>query len=281
VRRTALFGPLVIASALGCASASAQDSQPSLQQRIDAAHEAEERGGELFARDRAISLAVAAWNGEARGTPGESLIALSRAPDATGRVEVSLYGDSGGPERLARYAVDPEARSATLVARQNLDAPAEPDPGVGQLLAAYETALAAEGADHAATCAGLQRRTIVLPARTDGTVSVYRLTTAGDPASVQLGRSDRYDIAADGSLKGHEVLVAGCETIAWDAADDELAMRAHFTTHRGGPQPNEIHAYAGHFMPFPLGVVTGNLVWPVLGGSIADPVEADPEMIAQ
>ena len=245
----------------------AQDS-PSLEQRIAAAHEAEERGAELYVQDRAIALVEDQGNAEG--------VTLAVPIEGSGKMAVSFFDDRN-PLR-ARSEVDQEAHRATLVARYSeADAPAL-EPLQTRLRAAYATATSAADGH---PCEGAASRTNVLPPRADGIVPVYRLTLPKNATSVSLGRSERFDIAPDGSLSAQTVLADSCETVSWDADDDELTRRAYFTTLKTGLQPNEIHAFAGHFLPFPMGVVTGEWVWPVLGGSIAEPVEADPEMSSE
>ena len=65
-----------------------------------------------------------------------------------------------------------------------------------------------------------------------------------------------------------------CEVITWDGDDPELTGTVYVTDYDDGLAPNVIHAFISTQLPMSMGVVTGEIIWPITGGMIAPPVPA-------
>lgn len=145
--------------------------------------------------------------------------------------------------------------------------------GDAAMLARATEAFAAAGA---APCAGAQARVVALAPRADGSVPAYLLSQSLG-GGVYGGGHFRLDLAPDGGA-GELASFGDCTLLAWDDTDEAENMQVAYLARPGAVAPSEIDVLVSHQLPFALGVVTGEVVWPLIGGSIADPVEADPDM---
>lgn len=282
ILRKLLLG-LLIAGASGCAAplaaqADANAAAPAMaEDPIPAAKAASERGALLHSYDRAAWLGSDAFQADALRLGDIQPLGYLVLPGKEGALDFVVFGLVGGrgatPMQIGRYPVSGDKVVGGDLAIQPLG---ERELRMIAARGAAGSALVARGLS---ICGGAALNTVVLPPESDGAVTVYLLTPMTTPNRYPLGRHYRFDIAADGTVADWHELGAGCETVEWNPADEELAMRVHYivapaeTAH-----PNEIHSFIAYQVPFPLAVITGAMVWPVLGGAIADPVEADPEI---
>ncbi|RPF72102.1 hypothetical protein [Aurantiacibacter spongiae] len=116
--------------------------------------------------------------------------------------------------------------------------------------------------------------TIVLPPDAQGVAMAYVLNGPFEEGSIPLGQHFRVPFYAEGVSGEVERMTSGCEVVTWNAADPDLAMSVYVTDYPGGAWPNEVHAFLSGQLPMSLGVVTGEIIWPMAGGAIAPPVPA-------
>lgn len=141
-----------------------------------------------------------------------------------------------------------------------------------------ERARAAFGSAGLAACPGATARIAVLGPDGEGRHMAY-LISQGDAQQLYAGGHFRVELGADGSAGEPAVLGEGCDTIEWDAADEELAYRIAYLQRRAGAEgPSEIDLLLSRQAPFALGMVSPPRVWPLLGGRADEPIDADAAM---
>jgi len=92
---------------------------------------------------------------------------------------------------------------------------------------------------------------------------------------VPLGKHYRVHFDEFGQVGDPEVVTDTCEVITWQPDDQDLASSVYLTEFEEGAAPTVIHAFISASLPMRLGVVTGDLIWPIAGGTIAAPVTAE------
>lgn len=115
---------------------------------------------------------------------------------------------------------------------------------------------------------------IVLPPDETGAMVAYVLNGPIAEGAVPLGKHYRVTFDEFGQIGDPEIVTDTCEVITWDADDPELAMKVYATEHTHGTAPTAIHSFISSQLPMSMGVVTGDIIWPMSGGMIASPVPA-------
>ncbi|WAT18999.1 hypothetical protein OZN62_05375 [Aurantiacibacter sp. MUD11] len=116
--------------------------------------------------------------------------------------------------------------------------------------------------------------TLAMPPREDGSFEAYVLNGPFEGSAMPLGKHYRVDFDEFGVIGSPELLTDTCEIVRWAEDDPELAMSVYVTEFDAGQWPNEIHAFISAQLPMSMGVVTGDIIWPMAGGMIAPPVPA-------
>ena len=114
--------------------------------------------------------------------------------------------------------------------------------------------------------------TIVMPVREDGRFDAYVLNGPIENGAIPLGRHFKVSFDEFGLSGEPELLTDTCEVVTWDSAVSDHSGNAYVTDIRADRVPNEIHAFISGLLPMTLAVASGERVWPVTGGMIAEPV---------
>ncbi len=125
-----------------------------------------------------------------------------------------------------------------------------------------------------ATGASVTFLTIALPPREDASFDAYVLNGPFEGTAIPLGKHYRISFDEYGQVGEPELLTDNCEVVSWDADDPDLDTKVYVTDYSGSNAPSAVHAFLSTQLPLRLGVVTGDLIWPVGGGMIAAPVPA-------
>lgn len=285
-----LFLATAIALAMP-APALAQDGMPEdLAERMAAARSAEEIARQLVAVQEASAAAQQQYAGMTGGAFGDGYRGAVAFPsDELGVWNVVLVAARGEGAQaplvaLAEYEVTqgeilgevlheaaeapPLTGTALQMARAKYVAPRAviAAPGVGYCL---DGAPAEEGSTHSVSYIP-----IVLPPDETGSMEAYVLNGPIAEGSVPLGKHYRVRFDEFGQVGEPEIVTDTCEVITWSAEDPELAMSVYVTEYDDGIAPSAIHAFISAQLPMSVGVVTGNIIWPMAGGMIAPPVPA-------
>jgi hypothetical protein len=256
MRRFALAMALVMPAVLAPLSLMAAPvSIPALSaQQAAAVAQAEGRGAQMFAYDRAAWLASDAFQKDAQGRL-DGLIARGLAgyvvePGEGDALLVTFFGHRNGAFfALARYTVAGRAATGGLT----VDEPAL-SPLALRLADARDKAVEAMGRPGHGLCTTSPPNTLVLPLA-DGAIAAYVLSSTTDAASYPAGGHYRFDFDARGTLVGERAFMKSCITLSSrDAAGGKT--QAAFVSHLLDPQPTEIHAFVSRNLPVPLIVVT-------------------------
>lgn len=129
-------------------------------------------------------------------------------------------------------------------------------------------------ATDAETCGTQDRKVVALPPDDSGQIAVYLLNFPGTENAVPLGGHFRVMIGADDQAGPLETLTDGCDIAAWDPEDAQLMMRVYVTEYALDDHPTEIHSLISKRLPMSMGVITGDIIWPMAGGYFAPPVPA-------
>ncbi|MDE1466140.1 hypothetical protein [Aurantiacibacter sp. D1-12] len=141
------------------------------------------------------------------------------------------------------------------------------------ILAAGNNVFCADDSEGAGGTPSVTFATIVLPPREDGSFDAYVLNGPIEEGAIPLGKHFLVSFDAFG-LSGEPLLVTDtCEVITWDADNPDLAMSVYVTEY-DGPAPTPVHAFVSSLLPMSMGVVTGDIIWPMADGEIAAPVPA-------
>ncbi len=261
-----------------------------LDQRMAAARQAEATARMLADVQRASAIAQQQYAGMTGGDfgdgyrgavafPGEGLgvwnvvIAAARGEGAQAPLVALAEYEIAQDEILSETMHDsadapPLSGTALVMARAKYVAPraviAAPDAGY-----CLDGEPAEEGASHSVIYIP-----IVLPPAEDGTMEAYVLNGPIAEGSVPLGKHYRVTFDEFGQVGTPTVVTDTCEVVTWDPADPEVATSIYVTQYEGGSQPNALQTFISSQLPMSLGVVTGDIVWPLTGGMIAPPVPA-------
>ena len=181
--------------------------------------------------------------------------------------QVHSSGSGDASETAMEDALAAQARGLQLA-----EAYRSPPPVDAALLADALDLFARQVGD--SSCGATAHTPVLVPARSGAGQELYLLNTPGSARSFPLGGHYRLSVAPDGELGPLTDLSGTCESIAWDPEDPQLPMRVYVTTYAPGSHPNEIHSFVSSQLPMSLGVITGELIWPMAGGYFAPPVPA-------
>ncbi|TMM46216.1 hypothetical protein [Qipengyuania marisflavi] len=271
-----LAGCAALAAPLAAQTADAPDPAQADDRLLDDARKAERIGAQLYAFDQAAWHGSDAFAKDVSAIPqGVVPLGYVVVPSDQDALDLVFYGvQDEQPVQVARYVIDGGEVTSGGIAIAPLGTLEE------RLMAARNTAIKTAENEQFQFCADAMPNTVVLPPDEFDEVSVYLLTPMIEHGSFPLSGHYRVLTLNGGAIRGWERFGSACEAISWDPEDDELDLRVFYTSEAKSRHPSEIHSFVGHYVPFSLGVVTGKVVWPVLGGAFADPVEADPEMMA-
>ena len=269
-----------VALALPCALA-AQEATP---EALAAAQQSQATGQQMAQVQAAVALAQRQYAGMTGGTIGpeyQGAIALPGVqPDSWLAIIVGQRGDGPDAELVAlgEYEI---ANGALLSEVVHLISEAPVLDGDASAMAQARTfaprAILAAG--HSTFCTSGEEdtvtfATIVLPLREDGTFDAWVLNGPIEESAVPLGKHFRVGFDEFGLDGEPEQVTDTCETVTWEADDPDLAMSVYVTQFAGGNAPTPVHAYVSSLLPMSMGVVTGDVIWPMAGGVIAPPVPA-------
>jgi len=284
---------LALAFALTLPAPLAAQDTPDLDARIQSAAEAQEIARLMSEVQGAATAAQIQYSGMVAGAfgPGyQGAIALpaevpgtwraiivgrrSDAPDAP-YLGLAEYEVSDG--RIISEVIHPTNALPELDGTASAMAQARNFAPRAVIAAGYSSFCAAESGEDGAQ-PSVTFATIVLPPRENGTFDAYVLNGPIEDGAIPLGKHFRVSFDSYG-LDGEPVPVTDtCEVVTWDASDpelaQELAMSVYVTEYAGADAPSPIHAFVSRLLPMSMGVVTGDIVWPMAGGVIGDPVPA-------
>lgn len=218
------------------------------------------RGAVAFPSEEALGV----WNvvlvvGRGEGTQAD-LFALANYEITQGEILSETLHQAGSEPALSGTALR-MARAMYVAPRAVIAA-----PGAGYCL---DGEPAAEGSTHSVSYIPL-----VLPPDETGAMQAFVLNGPIAEGSVPLGKHYRVSFDEFGQVGNPEVVTDTCELIGWQADDPDLAMSVYVTEYDGGTAPSVIHAFISAQLPMSMGVVTGDIIWPMAGGMIAPPVPA-------
>lgn len=255
------------------------------EERIEAARLAEETGRLMADVQDATALAQRQYAGMVEGaiTGGYlgAIAMLGESADVWDTVIVGRHGEGEDAPlvALAEYQVS-QGRIVSEIIHLGAEAPLLDGAASAMAQARLFAPRAVMASGNASFCAdegsggnSVTLATIVLPQRADGTFEAYVLNGPIENGAVPIGKHYRVSFDRFG-LSGEPQLVTDtCEVVTWDP-DADLAMNVYVTEHSGAATPNEVHSFISSLLPMSLGVVTGDLIWPMAGGAIAAPVPA-------
>ena len=113
---------------------------------------------------------------------------------------------------------------------------------------------------------------IVLPPGDDGTLVAYVLNGPIAEGAVPLGKHYRVSFDEFGQVGDPEIVTDTCEVVTWNGDEADLSNKVYLTQFEQGTAPTVIHSFISSQLPMRLGVVTGDIVWPMADGMAAPPV---------
>ncbi|MGB3795263.1 MAG: hypothetical protein WA957_03060 [Alteraurantiacibacter sp.] len=115
---------------------------------------------------------------------------------------------------------------------------------------------------------------LVLPPDDTGALTAYVLNGPIAEGAVPLGKHYRVTFDEFGQIGDPEIVTDTCEVVTWDTQDPDIATQVYVTGDTQGVAPTAIHSFISSQLPMRIGVVTGDIVWPMADGMIAPPVPA-------
>jgi hypothetical protein len=245
---------------------------------LAAAHEAQERGAQMFGYDQAAWHATDRFQADLKAVgktvsdPELALAGYIVEPADAGRLLVSFYAGQGADTRArARYFFDPRKGLEGGVEGGVLavDADAAMSPLALRMIAARRIALDQAAKPGHGLCSTSLPNSLILPPGSDGKISVYVLTSTSDHDVYPAGGHYRFDIAADGSLAAERGFMKSCFPIDLRKIQDKKPA-AMVLSHLLHPQPTEIHAFVSRNIPVRLMILTtsNRLIWSVANGTV-------------
>lgn len=274
------------ALALALPAALAAQDIPDLASRSQAAREAEEIARLMGEVQDAVGLAQAQYAGMTGGTPGPGYQGAIAYPTADlGVWRAVIVGQQGdGPDAAYLALAEYEFAQGQILSETIYPAEALPPlDGTASAMAQARNfaprAVIAAGynafcLDDSADAQSVTFATIVLPPREDGSFDAYVLNGPLEEGAMPLGRHYRVGFDQFGLQGTPELVTDTCEVVTWNAANPDLAMNVYVTEYPDGPAPTPVHAFISRLLPMSMGVVTGDIIWPMAGGMIAPPVPA-------
>jgi hypothetical protein len=269
----------------------AQDVMPdNLTERIEGARAAQETArvmGEVLA---ANAVAQRQYAGMAPGAlAGGFRGAVSMPGDEPGVWLTTIVGQPGGANDAPLMALADYEIADGAVRSEMIYPSGEAQPLDGDLLAMARAQIVAPRAviasptasfclDGEEMAAGANTSvtflTVALPPGENAAFDTYVLNGPFEGASIPLGKHYRVHFDEFGQVGQPELVTDTCEVVAWDENDPDLASRVYVTEDGGGDWPNAVQVFVSAQLPMRMGVVTGDLLWPMAGGMIGAPVPA-------
>ena len=234
--------------------------------RVADARSAASRAEAMDALDRAAMVAQDAFR---PGNAGADVPVIV-VPDGEDAFRAIVLSDTAVPHALARYRVG----AGRVLSGGMIEDAAERtlSPEERRLADARAAALRERESRGLPLCSERPPRTIVLPREDDGTVPVYVMSARREAGVLPTGGHYRFDIDAAGAVAHWRVMADGCRDARWDVDDPELDKQVFVLAHTLDDHPNAVLMMLSRRLPFSMGVVTGDVIWPVIGGEITTPV---------
>lgn len=268
----------------------AQDTMPdNLEERMDGARAAQAVAATIGAVLQANAAAQRQYSGMVAGQLGDRYRgAISVPGDEEGTWLSVIVGQPGGEDApllaLAEYEIAdgtirnerlhlsgerPELEGDMLaMARAQVVAPRA-------VIASPETSVCLDGEEaQGAEGASVTYLTIALPPAEDGAFDTYVLNGPLENGAIPLGKHYRVHFDEFGVIGDPELVTDTCEVVTWNDDTPDLASLVYVTEYAEGEWPNAVHVFVSQLVPMSMGVVTGDIVWPMAGGTIAPPVPA-------
>ncbi|WP_239804840.1 hypothetical protein [Croceicoccus hydrothermalis] len=239
--------------------------------RVADARSAASRAEMMDAFDRAAMVAEDAF----RSADPDANVPVIVVPDGEDAFRAVVLSDTPVPQAVvtravARYRVGAgRALSGGMV-----EDPAERtlSPVERRLASARAAALEEREIRGLPLCSERPPRTIILSTGADGTVPVYVMSARRDAGVLPTGGHYRFDIDGAGAVARWRVMAGGCRDARWDVDDPELDKQVFVLAHTLDDHPNAVLMLLSRRLPFSMGVVTGDVIWPVIGGEVTTPV---------
>ncbi len=269
----------------------AQDDQSdTMAERIEGAHSAQETArvmGEVLA---ANAMAQRQYAGMVPGAlAGVFRGAVSMPGDEPGLWLTTIVGQPGGTDDAPLVALADYEIADGAIRAETIYPSSRREPLEGDLLAMARAQIVAPRAVIASPTASfcldgeemsegddtsVTFLTVALPPSENAAFDTYVLNGPFEGASIPLGKHYRVHFDEFGQVGQPEMVTNTCEVVTWDQDDPDLASRIYVTEHDGGDWPNAVQAFISAQLPLNMGVVTGDILWPMAGGMIAAPVPA-------
>lgn len=259
---------------------------PDLAERMEAARDAEEVARLIADVQGAVAIAQVQYAGMTGSAPDASYQGAIAIPgEELGVWDTVVIGSTGGGPDSQLVALAEYEIAQGEILSEVIHLPADRPAIDGSVAAMAEArgfaprAVVAAGnttfcADEGSGDDSVTFATIVLPPREDGSFDAYVLNGPIENGAIPLGRHFKVAFDQFGLSGEPELLTDTCEVITWDTENPELAMSVYVTEYPGGQAPNEIHTFISSLLPMSMGVITGEIIWPMAGGMIAPPVPA-------
>ncbi|AKQ42579.1 hypothetical protein CP97_11840 [Aurantiacibacter atlanticus] len=301
VRIFAIIAALIVSAPLAAQDIAGDTAvaQPTLAQPaslMDQARDAQEIARLMGEVQTAVSLAQTQYVGMVTGGPGagyQGAIALPTDEPGVWRAVIVGRQDIDKPDadwlELAEYEIANGAiRSETIHPQSNIPLLTGTASAMAQarsfaprvVLAAGNNAFCLDESAGASVTASVTFATIVLPPRDNGTFDAYVLNGPIEEGAIPLGRHYRVGFDKFGLQGTPDLITDTCEVITWSANDADLATKVYLTNYEGAETPSPVHILLSTLLPMRLGVTTGDTMWPVVSGTVGEPMPADQVQVA-
>lgn len=280
---------LTLAAALILPAPLAAQDDPALDARIESAAEAQQIARLMGEVQDAVTAAQIQYSGMVAGAfgPGyQGAIALPTETPGTWRAMI-VGRRSDAPDAPYLALAEYQVSGGQILSEVIYPSGAIPElggPASAMAQARNFAPRAVIAAGHSSFCVAdnvadgeqpsVTFATIVLPPRDNGTFDAYVLNGPIEEGAIPLGKHFRVGFDSFGLDGEPELVTDTCEVVTWDADNPELAMSVYVTEYDGADVPSPVHAFVSSLLPMSMGVVTGDIIWPMAGGAIADPVPA-------
>ncbi len=278
-----------LTAALAVSAPLAAQEAPDLESRVQTAQQSQEIAQLMGDVQEAVTAAQIQYAGMVAGRPGPGYQGAIALPGETeGHWQAIIVGQRGdAPDApylaLAEYeivggrivgeVIHPAGELPELVGPASAMAQARSFAPRAVIAAGHSSFCVAEDGEEGER-PSVSFATIVLPPRDDGTFDAYVLNGPIEAGAIPLGKHFRVSFDSFGLDGEPELVTDTCELVTWDTQNSELAMSVYVTEFDGADAPSPIHAFVSSLMPMSMGVVTGDIIWPMTGGIIAAPVPA-------